>query len=63
MGFLALRDGSLELNPKNKPEIVDIKQILGNLELEFDLGSFKKPDYFLPFPFVEGLMSYERSRT
>jgi len=25
MGFLALRDGSFELNAKNKPEIVDIK--------------------------------------
>eukprot|EP00347_Sterkiella_histriomuscorum_P005933 403354707 len=62
-GFLALRDGSLELNPKNRPEVVDMKKILLDYEQDYDLGSFTKPDYFVPFPFLQGLISYESLRT
>lgn len=63
LGFLTLRDGSIELNAKNKPELVDMKNSLLNLERDYDLASFYKPDYFTPFPFLEGLVSFDSMRT
>jgi hypothetical protein len=38
MGFLTLRDGTIEVQGKNKPEMPEFKTILGQLEQEFDLG-------------------------
>ena len=38
LGFLTLRDGTLEVQGKNKPEIVEFKLLLQQLEQEFDLG-------------------------
>lgn len=57
LGFLALRDGSLELAGKNKPELTELKNLLLNLESEFDIKGFEKHDFFAPFPFLEGIVS------
>ncbi len=38
LGFLTLRDGTIEVQGKNKPEIPIFKQILGSLEQDYDLG-------------------------
>ena len=59
LGFLVLRDGSLETQGKNKPELPALKSILGQLESGFELGSFDKPDYYCSFPFMEGVISAE----
>jgi hypothetical protein len=63
MGFLALRDGSIELQAKNKPEVADLKQILTAQSLEYELPQFSKPDFFAPFPFVEGVISADTYKT
>ncbi len=64
LGFLTLRDGNIDVSGKNKPELPDFKNILQNLENEFDLGSgYSKPDYFSSFPFIEGVISAENMKT
>lgn len=63
LGFLTLRDGSLELSPKSRPEIPELKSILKNLEIEYNMGSFDKPDYFAPMQFIEGVVSFESLKT
>ena len=62
-GFLALRDGSIEINEKERPEIADLKSILLNLERGFELRDFEKRDFFAPFPFMEGVISAESMKT
>lgn len=58
LGFLTLRDGTIEVAGRNKPEMPEFKHILAQLEQEFDLGGgFQKPDYYCSFPFVEGVVS------
>jgi hypothetical protein len=37
MGFLTLRDGSIEIVGNNKPEIADFKNVLLSLEREYEL--------------------------
>lgn len=60
LGFLTLRDGTIEVAGKNKPELPNFKNLLADLETEFDLGSgYSKPDYFSSFPFIEGVISAE----
>jgi len=64
LGFLTLRDGTIEVAGKNKPELQSFKSILSQLETEFDLGpSYSKPDYFSSFPFIEGVISSENMKT
>lgn len=63
LGFLTLRDGSIELAQKNRPELPELKSILRSLERDYNLGNFDKPDYFTPFPFLEGAISFENMRT
>jgi hypothetical protein len=64
MGFLTLRDGTIEVQGKSKPDIPDFKSLLASLEQEYDLGSeFQKPDYFASFPFIEGLTSADNMKT
>ena len=58
MGFLMLRDGTLEVKGDNKPEIKDVEEILLEMASQFEMSStFKKPDYFVPMTVVEGLAS------
>ena len=58
MGFLAMRDGSIEVKGENKPQLNELVKLAKESELMFELGSaFKKPDYFVPFPLAEGLAS------
>ena len=58
MGFLMLRDGSLEVKGDTKPEIKDVEQILLEMANQFEMSStFTKPDFFVPMTVVEGLAS------
>jgi hypothetical protein len=64
MGFLVRRDGELEVKQKKRestderPEIPNLLALLREAENTYDLGStFAKPDFFLPFPVMEGLSS------
>lgn len=58
MGFLMLRDGTLEVKGDSKPEIKDVEEILLEMASQFEMSStFKKPDYFVPMTVVEGLAS------
>jgi methylase of polypeptide subunit release factors len=60
MGFLVLRDGSLEIKGSNKPDFTDLATLCPEWQSQYDLGSaFYKPDYFVPFPTMEGLSSAE----
>ena len=64
MGFLTLRDGTLEIQGKNKPEIPELKGLLQTLEEDFDMPStFDKPDFFSSFTFMEGVISAENMKT
>jgi hypothetical protein len=64
LGFLTLRDGSVDVAGKNKPELPHFKTLLLQLESEFDLGSgYSKPDFFSSFPFIEGVISAENMKT
>lgn len=64
LGFLILRDGTFEIQGKNKPELAEFKKILQNLEMDYDLGqNYAKPDYFASFPFIEGLISADSMKT
>lgn len=63
LGFLVLRDGSIEVQDKNKPELAELKGILNELEFEYDIKAFEKPDYFAPFPFIEGVVNSNNYRT
>jgi hypothetical protein len=64
LGFLTLRDGTIEVKGQNRPEMPDFKRILASLEESYDLGSsFSKPDYFCSFPFVEGVISADSMKT
>jgi len=63
LGFLALRDGSLQVAEKNRPELPELRGVLAELEREVQLADFAKPDYFAPFPFVEGVISFEVMRS
>lgn len=63
MGFLTLRDGTVEVQGKNKPEIADLKNLLQSIESDFELPGFEKPDYFCSFPFMEGVISADNLRT
>ena len=50
MGFLMLRDGTLEVKGDSKPEIKDVEEILLEMASQFEMSStFKKPDYFGKF--------------
>ena len=58
MGFLMLRDGSLEIKGDNTPEIKDIEEIMLEIANQFEISSsYKKPDYFVPMTVFEGLAS------
>ena len=58
MGFLMLRDGSLEVQGDAKPEIKDVEEILLEMSNQFEISStYKKPDFFVPMTVVEGLAS------
>jgi hypothetical protein len=60
MGFLALRNGKIEIKGQSKPDFKDLEKLASDWERSFDLGSaFAKPDYFLPMPVAEGLASTE----
>jgi len=60
LGFLALRDGKIEIQGQYKPDFKDLEKLSKEWERSFDLGSsFAKPDYFLPLPVAEGLASAE----
>ena len=64
LGFLTLRDGTIEVQGKSKPELPEFRSLLQNLESDYDLGqNFAKPDYFSSFPFIEGLTSAESMKT
>ena len=39
LGFLTLRDGTVEVGGKNKPEIGNFKNLLSSIEQEYDLGT------------------------
>ena len=59
VGFLMLRDGSLEVKG-NKPELNThvVQGILQNLESAYTIEArFMKSDYFASFAFVDGLVS------
>ena len=64
LGFLMLRDGSLELGDSTghkKPDIQFAGEVVKELALEYTMSSkFAKPDYFVPFPVLEGMVSAER---
>jgi hypothetical protein len=64
VGFLMLRDGSLEIKGTNCPDLTsqDVKRVLDELEESFQLKTFEKPDYFASASFVEGLTSSEEFR-
>ena len=58
MGFLMLRDGSLEVKGEKKPEIKDVDQVMLEAVESYEMAStFKKPDYFVPMTVFEGLSS------
>jgi len=64
LGFLTLRDGTIEVAGKNRPEIGDFRNLLSSIEQEYDMvSSFSKPDYFSSFPFIEGVISAENMKT
>jgi len=67
VGFLTLRDGTVEVQGDNKPEFKDLKHpatLLSDMEQVFELGSkFSKPDYFLPITVAEGLHSADKMQT
>ena len=61
LGFLALRNGKIELKGQTKPDFKDLENLSVEWARSFDLGSaFAKPDYFLPIPVAEGLASAEQ---
>ena len=64
VGYLMLRDGSLEVKGNNKPELAtkENAEMLVDLESTFELPTFEKPDYFASFSLVEGLVSAEEFR-
>ena len=64
VGYLMLRDGTLEVKGENKPDLAvpEIANVLQELESEFNMKKFDKPDYFANFNFVEGLVSSEEFR-
>jgi hypothetical protein len=58
MGYLALRNGEVEIKGHTKPDFKDLPILAPEWERVFEQGSaFSKPDYFLPFPVAEGLAS------
>ena len=62
MGFLVLRDGSLQVKDPHgkKPELVGAKETLTDFSANYLMASaFAKPDYFVPVPVVEGMASAE----
>ena len=60
LGYLTLRDGSLEVEGENKPECKNLKNVALEMESQFARASrFDKLDFFLPFPVLEGLVSAE----
>ena len=62
LGFLMLRDGSLEVKDTQdkKPELAKAKELVGDMASQFQMSSqFAKPDYFVPIPVVEGMASAE----
>ena len=63
LGFLVLRDGSIDISEKNRPELPELKSIIADLESQYQIPDFAKPDYFAPFPFIEGVISFEVMRT
>lgn len=63
MGFLTLRDGSLEIKGENKPELSELKSVLANEELQFEMKNFHKPDYYTSFPFIEGIITADNYKT
>lgn len=64
MGFLTLRDGTIEVKGQNKPELPELKNLMQSLEQEYDLGqSFAKPDFYTSFPFLEGIISADSMKT
>lgn len=59
VGFLMLRDGSLEVKG-NKPELNTnvVQGIIQDLESAYHVeDKYMKPDFFASFPFVDGLVS------
>ena len=64
VGYLMLRDGTIELKGENKPELStqEIQDILLDFESNYNLKKFDKPDYFANYAFVEGLISSEEFR-
>ena len=62
LGFLMLRDGSLEVKDTHdkKPELVNAAEIVGEMAQNYQLASaFAKPDFFVPVPVIEGMASAE----
>ena len=62
VGFLMLRDGTLEIKGK-KPEfnLNAVKAIALDMESAYTFeDKFMKPDFFTSFSFVEGLMSAQQ---
>ena len=61
VGYLMLRDGTLEIKGNNRPvmESKELSELLAELEACYDFRNFEKPDYFANFTFVEGLLSSE----
>jgi hypothetical protein len=74
IGFLVLRDGSLEVKTSNSKNVEDnevrydarsgknlnvgLLPLIKEAEKRFDMGSqYAKPDFFVPFPVIEGLAS------
>lgn len=52
-----LRDGSLEIKGENVPEFQDnVAETVRELEQEFKIKQFSKPDFFASAPFVDGLI-------
>jgi Methyltransferase domain len=60
LGYLTLRDGSLEVDGETKPACKNLKTITAEMESMFGQpGKYEKPDYFVPFPVLEGIVSSE----
>lgn len=59
VGFLMLRDGTLELKGNNVPILntKHVQQVIADHEKVFEQPAFQKSDYFASAPFVEGLVS------
>jgi hypothetical protein len=58
LGYLMLRDGTIEIKGDNIPQLADnTREVVVDLEEEYKLTAFSKPDYFVSAALVDGLIS------